>query len=47
MPEMLDYLETIERFDREGRAPQLGEITERQRDIYTAPGFDPPKLSLC
>lgn len=47
MPEMLDYLETIERFDREGCAPQLGEITERQRDIYTALGFDPPKLSLC
>ena len=47
MHELLDYLEVIERFDREGYAPQLGEITKKQCDAYKALGFDPPKLSLC
>jgi transposase len=48
MHEVLDELETIERFDREGYAPQLGEITDKQSDIFKALGFDPPKKSsLC
>jgi transposase len=48
MYEVLDELEVIERFDREGYAPQLGEITEKQSDIFKALGFDPPiKPSLC
>jgi hypothetical protein len=47
MSELIDYLDVIERFDREGYAPQLGEITKKQRDIYEALSFDPPKLSLC
>ena len=33
MHEVLDELEVIERFDREGYAPQLSEITEKQSDI--------------
>jgi hypothetical protein len=47
MHELLDDLEIIERFDREGHAPQLGEITEKQRDLYKALNFDPPQSSLC
>ena len=47
MHELLDELEIIERFDREGYAPQLGEITEKQSDIYKALNFNPPKPSLC
>lgn len=47
MHEMLDSLELIERFDREGCAPQLGEMTEKQLDIFKALNIDPPKTSLC
>ena len=48
MHEVLDELEVIERFDREGYTPQLGEITEKQSDIFKALGFDSPtKPSLC
>jgi hypothetical protein len=47
MHELLDGLEIIERFEREGHAPRLGEITEKQCDLYKALGFDPPKSSLC
>jgi transposase len=47
MHELLDELEVIERFDREGYAPQLGEITDKQCEIYKALNFDRPKLSLC
>jgi len=47
MHELLDELETIERFEREGYAPQLGEVTEKQSDIYKALNCDPPKSSLC
>jgi transposase len=47
MHELLDELEVIERFDREGCAPQLGEITEKQCDIFKALNFDPPNSSLC
>ena len=48
MHEILDELEAIERFDREGYAPQLGEITDKQSDLFKALGFDSPiKSSLC
>ena len=47
MHELLDELEVIERFEREGYAPQLGEITEKQSDIYKALNIDLPKTSLC
>jgi hypothetical protein len=46
MHELLDDLEVIERFDRECCASQLGEITEKQRDLYKALSFDPPNSSL-
>ena len=47
MHELLDELEVIERFDRQGCAPQLGEITEKQSDIFKALNFEPPNSSLC
>lgn len=46
MHELLDDLETIERFEREGYAPQLGEITEKQADIFKVLNVEPPKSSL-
>jgi transposase len=47
MHELLDEFEVIERFEREGYAPQLGETTKKQRDLFEALNFDPPKSSLC
>ena len=47
MHELLDELEMIELFDRQGHKPQLGEITDKQIDIYKALNFAPPKTSLC
>lgn len=47
MHELLDELEIIERFDREGYAPQLGEMTEKQSDIFKVLNFSPPNPSLC
>jgi transposase len=43
MHELLDDLEIIERFEREGCAPQFGEITEKQRDLFKVLIFGPPK----
>ena len=47
MHELLDYLEVIERFDREGYAPQIGEIADKQVEVYEMLGFEPPSPSLC
>ena len=47
MHELLDELEVIERFDRQGYSPQFGEITEKQSSIFEQLGFDQPKTSLC
>ena len=47
MHELLDYLEIIERFDREGYAPQIGEITDKQLEVYDKLEFKPPISSLC
>jgi transposase len=47
MHDLLDELEVIELFDRQGYAPQIGEITEKQSDIFKALHFEPPKTSLC
>ena len=47
MHELLDEFEVIERFEREGHAPQLGEMTKKQRELFDALNFDPPKSSLC
>ena len=46
MHELLDELEMIERFERQGHRPQFGEVTVKQSDIYKALGFTPPKSSL-
>ena len=37
--ELLVDLEIIERFDRQGFAPRIGEITEEQRDMYRGVKF--------
>jgi hypothetical protein len=42
MQELLDELDIIECFMREGKQPQLGEITQKQNDLYTAMGIDRP-----
>ena len=42
MHELLDDLEAIERFDRQGYTPQLGEITDKQMGIFEQLNFDPP-----
>lgn len=42
MQELLDELDIIECFMREGKQPQLGEITQKQSDHYTAMGVDRP-----
>ena len=47
MHELLDELEMIERFDRQGHKPQLGEITDKQCELFITLGFLPPKTSLC
>ena len=47
MNELQDCLEIIERFERESYSPQLGEITEKQRDLYKILGYDHPNPSLC
>lgn len=43
MHELLDELEMIERFERQGHKPQLGEITTKQFEIFEALKIDSPK----
>ena len=47
MHELLDEFEIIERFEREGFAPQLGEMTKKQRELFETLNIVPPKSSLC
>jgi transposase len=47
MHELLDEFEVIERFEHEGYAPQIGEMTKKQKELFEALNFDPPKSSLC
>ena len=47
MHELLDEFEVIERFEREGYLPQIGEITKKQRELFETFNFEPPKSSLC
>lgn len=46
MHDILDELEMIERFERKGHKPQIGEITTKQIDMFTALNFPHPKSSL-
>jgi transposase len=46
MNELLGELEMIERFERHGYKPQIGEVTTKQNDIYAALNIVPPKSSL-
>jgi transposase len=47
MQELLDELEMIERFERQGHKPQLGEMTVKQTDLFMALNIQSPKSSLC
>ena len=47
MTDLLDELEMIECFYREGHKPQLGEVTSKQLDLFHALGVAPPRSSLC
>jgi transposase len=47
MNELLDELEMIERFERQGHKSQIGEVTKKQSDIFDTLNLAPPKSSLC
>lgn len=44
MQGLLDELDTIERFEVLGHGRILGEMTEKQMEIFQALGIDPPSL---
>lgn len=46
MHELLDELDLIECFQRQGHKPQIGEVTTKQKEIFAALNFDSPKSSL-
>jgi transposase len=39
---VLDNLDLIERFEQPGKRPRIGEITEKQRNLYNALGIPIP-----
>jgi len=41
---LLDELDTIELFESPGHGRVLGEVTEKQEEIYRALGVEPPSL---
>jgi transposase len=41
---LLDELDTIERFEAPGHGRILGEVTQKQTDLYRALGIEPPSL---
>ena len=42
MASILDKLDVIECLEIPGRKPQIGEILDKQRELYVALGIDPP-----
>ena len=42
MQELLDELDVIERFERPGRRPHIGEMTKKQMELYELFGFPAP-----
>jgi transposase len=42
MQEIFDELDVIEIFQQPGYDPCFGEITKKQKDLYTSFGFNPP-----
>jgi transposase len=42
MQELFDELDLIEKFHQPGRSAYYGEITDKQRKLYTTLGFEPP-----
>jgi transposase len=42
MQELLDELDVIERFERPGHKARIGEITQKQIDLYACLGVNPP-----
>jgi hypothetical protein len=45
MQGLIDEIDTIERYEREGHKPQVLEITDKQRKIFEALGIVPPVAS--
>ncbi|TYC85210.1 transposase, partial [Acetobacterium wieringae] len=41
---LIDELDLIELFEAPGHGRVLGEVTEKQKDLYQALGIDPPSL---
>ena len=44
MHQLLDKLDLIECFSNPGRKLRIGEVLEKQKDIYARLGVDPPSL---
>ena len=44
MQGLLDEFDTIERFEAPGHGRILGEVTQKQADLYRAFGVEPPSL---
>jgi len=42
MAGLLDKLDVIECFEHPGRRLQVGEVLDKQRDLYVALGVEPP-----
>jgi transposase len=42
LQELLDELDVIERYDRPGHRARVGEITQKQMDLYSCLGVNPP-----
>ena len=42
---VLDEVETIERYTREGHRPRILEVTLKQRAVFERLGFEPPATS--
>ena len=42
MHELLDQIDLIECFEQKGRRSRLGEITQKQKEIFEALGISPP-----
>ncbi|MDR0424496.1 MAG: transposase, partial [Clostridiales Family XIII bacterium] len=42
MQELFDDLDVIEKYRTPGKKAHYGEITEKQKELYTALGVDPP-----
>ncbi|MDR3295709.1 MAG: transposase [Clostridiales Family XIII bacterium] len=44
MQGLLDEIDTIERYEHSGHKPRILEVTDKQRQIFEALGFEPPTI---